>query len=108
MMAELEKFFRLTADGRVEWNIGRAFILDSCEQRELTMKVVYTGLKTSSTSLRRRRSSPRASRSLAQKHRWRGDGPHGAVIDAEVSSNRPDASRTTVSPAKSARFTSCL
>jgi len=35
------------------------------------------------------------------------NGPHGAVIEAEVSSNRPDCLGTTESHAKSPPFTSC-
>ena len=34
------------------------------------------------------------------------NGPHGAVIEAEVSSNRPIASGTSALPAKSLPFTS--
>jgi len=103
------EFFRLTKrDGAYEWNIGRAFIWTAASRRELTMKVVYNWLKDFVDVT----APPQelASRLALSGTNIGGveNGPHGAVIDAEVSSNRPDCLAHYVSPAKSARFTSCL
>jgi len=71
------------------------------------MKVVYNWLKDFVDVTAPPQGLLRAWRSLAQTW-WRGERPHGAVIDAEVSSNRPDCLAHYGIAAKSARFTSCL